>query len=348
MCKYCSVLVDCETSGIPLSITYKIKDLISFIDRTQKDRNDPQVDIYFFGGEPTLEFSLMQKNITEFKNCLTNYNVNIILHTNGLLLNKLPQTTLNLIDLIIISINYDEIPQFNLGKGYFKTIINNVSKIKSEKNINVIARLTITEKTSLYTVALQTQNFFDYVYWQIINTEAFLHFDDFYESYKFEIEITFNYWLNHFKEGNLIKLVPFMSAMKFLLYNDRNNNLFGCGYGHNMIYIQTNGDCFSCSDSIGTKTHFIGNIHTKIRFPSIKLGNFKCKNCLYRKICKGRCGRMHVEFDEKQTALYCKLNKVLYDLIITNKDEIQNAILKYPKLETQIKDSILNFTEFTS
>jgi len=208
--------------------------------------------------------------------------------------------------------------------------------------------LTITERTSLYTLALQTQNFFDYVYWQIINTEAFLHFDDFYESYKFEIETTFNYWLNHLKEGKLIKLVPFMAAVKFLLYNDRNNNLFGCGYGHSMIYIQTNGDCFSCSDSVGTKKHFIGNIQTGIKFPDIKLENFRCKNCLYRQICKGRCGRMHIEFNKKQVARYCKLNKIIYDLILTNKDEIQNSISTYFYLEEQLKDKFLNFTEFTS
>ena len=131
MCKYCSVLMDCKTFDIPLGITYNIEDLISFIGRTQKDRGDSQVDVYFFGGEPTLEFPSMQKNITELKNNLDNYNINIILHTNGLLLDsKLPQAILRQLDLITLSINYHEIPHFNLGKGYFKKIINNALEIK--------------------------------------------------------------------------------------------------------------------------------------------------------------------------------------------------------------------------
>ena len=55
----------------------------------------------------------------------------------------------------MFSINYEKIPKYNLANSYFSTIIDNAIATKQRRDIPMIARLTITEQTSLYTEILQ-------------------------------------------------------------------------------------------------------------------------------------------------------------------------------------------------
>lgn len=55
----------------------------------------------------------------------------------------------------------------------FSTIVDNALAIKTRRDIPIIARLTVTEKTSIFTELLQVSNFFDFVYWQIENCPEF-------------------------------------------------------------------------------------------------------------------------------------------------------------------------------
>lgn len=345
-CNYCSVLLDMKKSGIPKEPVYSVENLNKFIDSTQKKYSDNVADIVFFGGEPTLNYDFIEKIIMSQKLIETNtYNFRYMLHTNGLLLKDIPKNILDNIDSILLSINYEKIPRLQLNDSYFKAVIDSVQQIKKQKNIPIISRLTITEKTSLYSEIALVNSFFDGVYWQIENKYAFENYNDFYNSYKYDLNLVFNLWIHYLKKGILLRFIPIMAALEFFI-DDKKPDAFCCGYNDSMLYIQTDGNCYICAEDMTTKKNLIGEISSEIEFDNFGLKDTICQNCEYLNICKGRCGRMHREFNREHINEYCKLNKLLFDMV---KENI-NEILKYYKLynlKTELDDFIYHYTEYT-
>ena len=105
-CKYCSVLFDTKKHGIPFSPQYSFSDLEAFITRTQEELHDDTADIYFFGGEPTVDFDCIDRLINKFDKEYS-YKVNFIMHTNGLLIPSAPKKVLKRINLTLLSFNYE-------------------------------------------------------------------------------------------------------------------------------------------------------------------------------------------------------------------------------------------------
>lgn len=347
-CRYCSVLLDCQKADLPIKPSYSSASLAKFIQRVQREIGDADVNIYFFGGEPTLEYTAIEKLVLEIKQMLPDYlTIKFVLHTNGLLLSEISEDLLNELSLIMFSINYEKIPKYNLVNSYFSTVIENAIVVKTHGGIPMIARLTITEKTSLYTEILLVSNFFDLVYWQIENCEQFQDFSSFYATYCFEVSRTFDYWLEYLKSGFMIRLVPFMAVLKFMFFPDRADYEFSCGYSRGMIYIQTDGNCYACSDNVESGVHHIGDIKTGVVLKHLSLNAFRCANCNYRRLCMGRCGRMHVEFSNQHISEYCRMNQFMFDLFIQHKPELEHALQKYPALKSELENWLLEFTEFT-
>lgn len=346
-CKYCSVLLDCEKNSLPIKPTYSYEELIAFIKDTQTLTKDDEISIYFFGGEPSLEYDDIEILISIAKNELSDYTLKFVLHTNGLRLDVLPEKILNELSLIMFSINYEKIPHHILYPSYFSTIIDNALSVKMRKPIPIIARLTITEQTSIFTELLQVSNFFDYVYWQIENCNTFNNATVFKNTYIYEIQRTFEYWIKYLEQGIMIKYIPFMAVLKFMFFHDRNDNEFSCGYSRGMIYIQTNGKCYACSDNVEGNAHYMGDIYKGVTLPHHKLSEFKCKGCPYRPLCMGRCGRMHIEFSKEHINDYCQMNQAMFDLFLDDKIVLEKIIKRNPSFKTELENWILEYTEFT-
>lgn len=346
-CKYCSVLLDCEKNNLPVKPNYTFGSLMNFIKKTQNDTQDENVSIYFFGGEPTLEYNDIIDLINTAKQELFKYNLRFVLHTNGLLLDKLPINILDELSLIMFSINYEKIPHHTLAPSYFSTIIDNAISIKSKSQIPIIARLTVTEETSIFTELLQVSNFFDYIYWQIENCTQFNNAEQFKRTYIYELQKTFDYWIKYLEQGIMLKYIPFMAVLKFMFYHDRNDNEFSCGYSKGMVYIQTNGICFACSDNVEGKIHKMGNIQQGIHLKKLTLDEFKCKECKYRSICMGRCGRMHMEFSNEHINNYCIMNQSMFDLFLNHRERLSIILQQFPKYKKELENWILEYTEFT-
>lgn len=103
-CKYCSVLFDTQKYGVPIKPQYSFTELEHFVSMTQKDLNDDVADIYFFGGEPTIDFAQIDKLIDAFDKPHF-YKVNYIMHTNGLLIPNTPKKILERINITLLSFN---------------------------------------------------------------------------------------------------------------------------------------------------------------------------------------------------------------------------------------------------
>lgn len=347
-CQYCSVLLDCKKANLPITPTYSSVALASFIEKVQKENGDSEVNVYFFGGEPTMEYSAIRTLMQDLRSSLSgDLSLKFVLHTNGILLDQIPEELLGQLTLIMFSINYEKIPKHHLVNSYFSTVINNAIITKRKKNVPMIARLTITEETSLYTEVLQVLNFFDLVYWQIENCSQFEDFPAFYKTYTFEIERTFDYWFQYLKQGFMIKLVPFMAVLKFLFYPDRSDQIFSCGYSRGMVYIQTNGNCYACSDNVEEGAHYMGNISTGISLAKRSLDEFRCANCSYRRLCMGRCGRMHIEFSKEHISEYCRMNQFMFDLFKRHEFELKQTLQQNPIFKQELESYLLEYTEFT-
>lgn len=345
-CSYCSVLLNLETESMPKEPVYSFEQLNLFIQATQNKYEDPVADIIFFGGEPTLNFDFIEDLIlSQSSNTNLSYEYHYMLHTNGLLLNKIPDSILNNLDSIMLSINYEKVPHLNLNNGYFKLIIDSVHSIKQRKPLPIVARLTITEETSLYTEIALLNPFFDAIYWQIENKYMFNNFNSFYSTYAYELSIVFDMWFEYLKKGVLLQLIPFISSV-FNLTNEHETNIFCCGYNHSMIYIQTNGACYTCAEDMTTNKNLIGNINEGVNFDSFTISNTVCRSCDYLSLCIGRCGRMHKEFCDKHISEYCKLNKVLFDIIRENINEIEKHCEKH-NIKFDLNDPVYHYTEYT-
>lgn len=345
-CKYCSILLNQRQLNVPIEPIYSLFDLQNFIDATQKKYNDNIADIILFGGEPTLNYTFIEKLIQMQKslNDLA-YEIHYMLHTNGLLLYKISDYILNNIDSIMLSINYDKVPRIRLDSGYFKNIIDSVHYIKQKRNIPIVARLTITEVTSLYSEISLFNPFFDAVYWQIENKYDFNNFEEFYNTYKFELNLVFELWMKYLECGIFLRFIPFIASVNFLSENIK-PKIFCCGYNNSMIYIQTDGKCYTCAEDLTTNKNLVGSINTDFKFSNFNLLDTLCNECPYLVMCKGRCGRMHKEFTPEHVKNYCKLNTILFDLIKSNYEKIIHLYNKY-NIPNDLKDPIFHYTEYT-
>lgn len=347
MCEYCSVLVDCEKNSLPILPNYSNEELSNFIKKTQEHEHDNEIVVYFFGGEPSLEYNRIDNLVANLKQALSDFKLCFVLHTNGLLLNEASNELLYNLTLIMFSINYEKIPKCNLSNSYFSNVVNNAMLTKGRCGVPMIARLTITESTSIYSEIMLLSHYFDMVYWQIENKPAFCNFELFYSTYTYEIDILYKYWRDMLSTGRMLKYVPFMAALKFMLFHDRSDNEFACGYGKSMIYIQTNGMCYACSDNVEGGEHHIGSIAGGVTFPHPKLSRLKCKQCTFKKICMGRCGRMHLEFGKTHISEYCKLNQFMFSLFLNDKNFFKQIINSNPHIINELQDWKLEYTEFT-
>ncbi len=346
-CAYCSVLFDCQKYQIPLVPSYDNSVLIDFIDRTAQQCHDRTVQIIFFGGEPTLEYTRIEDLIAACMDGLSHYDLKFVLHTNGLLLGEITDRILDNLSLIILSVNYEKVPSHHIGQGYFRIILDNVEQIRKRSSAQIMGRLTITEQTSIYTEVMMTQHLFDYLSFQIENTPEFSDYLAFYQTYSFEIRHLFQFWLDILKNGRLLKFIPFMATLDFLVNENYDKEHFCCGYGSHQIYVQTDGMCFACCDSVAEGTHHIGNINEGITFSHSCPSAYDCKDCNYLSLCMGRCGRMHREFTPEHISHYCSMNQSMFDLFIENESVFTTVLAEYPHLKQQLSDWIISITELT-
>lgn len=346
-CQYCSVLFDTKQFGVPLHPQYSFFDLERFIIMTQERLQDDVADIYFFGGEPTVNYDCIYKLMNTF-NKQYSFKVNYIMHTNGLLIPQAPVNILERINLTILSFNYELIYINGRISPYFGKMVKSIETIKATSHTPIIGRITVSSQTSLFTECCLISNFVDYIYWQIDNCESMTDFDSYQSQYKYDIGLLWKYWMECLRKGIFLRFVPFMSAIRNLITEQKKPTKFYCGYGSSMIYIQTNGKCYACCDNVATNSHYIGDIYTGVKFQNNNLDNTICSNCSYISLCGGRCGRMHKDFSQERIRQYCDLNQHMFNLIKSNINEVKNLISQKPELYDKIMDPFISYTEYTA
>ncbi|MFH0930082.1 MAG: radical SAM protein [Candidatus Moraniibacteriota bacterium] len=283
--------------------------------------------VVFFGGEPLLVPQVIDKFIKKLRNT----QIRFAMYTNGLLLNKIPKAILEKISVIFVSADGDKKTQEkHRGAGSYHRIIKNIDFTRKKTDAQFIGRMTIDEETNLYESAVNLLKHTDFVHWQIANKPIFRNPDIFVKSYKTGLEKLFNFWMDNFKKGKNLNIIPFQAIIASLVFNyPKNKDSFRCGIGRSVQVIDTNGKIYWCDELVGNKKALIGDVTNK-RVKNTYKAHYKifddCKTCEVSEICRGRCRKCLEAYAPEHNRVYCELTKILVTTIEQKLGEIKKII----------------------
>lgn len=305
------------------------------IEYIQKNINGQKNSVVFFGGEPLLEYKL----IDQFIRKTSTLNLSYILYTNGILLDKIPPDLLKPISTIIVSVDGDkESHEKHRGTGTYDKVIDNLKLIKSTLDSFFIGRITAEEETNIYKSVTNIIDYVDAVYWQIVNKPKFNNPIEFVNTYKINLKELFDYWFWHFKNGKIYNIIPFQSIVSSLLFDYGNDGLsFRCRAGSSLQVIDKD-NIYWCDEYIGDPKGIIGKVKGSgfiMPYESHRDIFQDCQECRITNICLGRCKKALKEYPADVIRIYCDLNRYLVDIITEKIDDIKNIIINRDyRLET--------------
>jgi putative peptide-modifying radical SAM enzyme len=282
-CVYCGGSIDKDV--MPPEMSYSVDDLSKFLNQYEN------YSIAFYGGEPLLRVDLMEEIID--KTSAEHY----ILQTNGLLLEKLSDETIEKLDTILISIDgvkevndvYRRNKRENKKRSTYDVVIENVRNLKGRFDGDLIARMVVTDKTDIYRDVRHLLNHFNYVHWQLnvvwVEETFYNNFDSWIESYKNGVTRLVEYWLQEMEKGNLLGIVPFLGITSALM--GRRLPSPPCGSGVDSFTITTDGRIVACPICAELPWNHAGDIWNGLKRKTF-LDKSKCK-CRWFDVCGGRC-----------------------------------------------------------
>lgn len=297
-CKYC-YLQDKNGEEMKEEILFSA---IDFGIRNAMNHNDRRLDIDFIGGEPLINFNLIQKAVdyAKLKEEENNIHISFMLTTNGLLLNE------DIIEYFIsegfnlkLSIDGTEKTNdlnriYSSGKGSYQGVKKCLKYVKQfEEKANRIVRVTnvVTQNNYL--------NYFESV--KHIVEELDLHYIDScidlfpnwtqeeLKTIQNEIYKIFDYFIEKYVSGQGFYW-RFINRAEELMYNKK--RFYKCGAGIVAAYIRVDGEIFPCGSNT-TDEISLGNVIGEINYIKIhklmdleKIDNEKCNSCYLEARCR--------------------------------------------------------------
>ncbi|TFF93494.1 TIGR04084 family radical SAM/SPASM domain-containing protein [Candidatus Thorarchaeota archaeon] len=284
-CIYC--LEDQDAASAP-EVQYSLDGLEEFLDQ------DEDVQLMFYGGEPTLRIPLMTDIMDRFEDA------RFMLQTNALLLDRIPEEYVHKLHSVLVSIDgLEETTDFYRSAGVYRKVLKNVRWLREiGYEGDVVARMTVSEQSDIFrdvTHLLElSRPHFDHVHWQlnvIWDAEGnWTDFDGWLErSYKPGLSKLARYWAERMHKGTLLGIVPFLPTMYSILTGEESR--MRCGSGIDTFAIHPDGSIGVCPISPDWEFSIVGNIaNTKpddIR--NIMEVEEPCPSCDIYGICGGRC-----------------------------------------------------------
>lgn len=333
-CKYCYAHGGNYSNVDSLMSMEVAKDIVKFI----KEYMNKADTIFFFGGEPLLNVDVIEYICSEFED------KSFKLITNGTILNDRVIAVLKKYN-ISIGLSLDGPAEFHdkfrvtkEGKPTFKTILNNIKKLKDNK-INILnLQGTYTDFTNKYISKEELINYFNdnfnFKFLTISNDVNSI--DNIYDENE-------SYVIDSIKKEKNVLLGLLFNA----LMNSKakyNNVDFKCGAGNKSILIYSDGTIYPCQRFISEKMFNLSNIYNfnsneflsmRNKFNSEYLKIEKCNNCVAKFICniclaerknisEKNCHRIQ----ERANLIYNNLPNYLLDKSLMNHYE---NILEYIK-----------------
>ncbi|MFH1234486.1 MAG: SPASM domain-containing protein, partial [Candidatus Diapherotrites archaeon] len=228
---------------------------------------------------------------------------------------------------------------YNRGKGTCDKVIANLKKIKREGfKGELIARMTVTEKTNIYSAVKHLVSNkevpFTSVHWQMDAN----FWNDFSQRKKFSSWIEKNYlpntkkllefWVSKMKkEGKVLRLYPFLDTTEDLLLGKK--SLLRCGSGYANYSIMTNGFISPCPIMAGMKDFYVGHIAKSNPLKLKKtLVSGQCPSCSIYGFCGGRCLYSNIvnPWPKEGRNMVCKSVKGFRAMLLEELPEIKRLI----------------------
>ncbi|MFW9830971.1 MAG: TIGR04084 family radical SAM/SPASM domain-containing protein [Candidatus Thorarchaeota archaeon] len=284
-CQYCH---GGEEFGSETELQYAVDELETFL------KKDPNPQLMFYGGEPTLRISLLMEIMNRFPDA------RFMLQTNALLLHQIPVRFIRQIHSILVSIDgIRQVTDEYRSPGVYDRVLKNVKWLYQEGfSGDVVARMAVSEQSDIYRdvrhlLDLQDPHF-QHVHWQlnvIWDAEGnWTNFDNWVlNSYNPGIARLIKEWVDRMKEGVVEGIVPFLPVMHDLLTGQ--SSPLRCGAGHDTFAIHADGSIGICPISPDWPLSIVGDIRTTTpdQLTDIMAVDNPCPSCPEYRLCAGRC-----------------------------------------------------------
>lgn len=344
-CKYCfakNLVHNREKNTV--SITQeKIRSICEYIETDINTNHREKNSIVFFGGEPSLVPDIIGNIMEQTSHLRMNYSI----YTNGLLLDKFPDSILKKLQTILVAIDGDKESHERFKPvGSYDKILNNVRALKDKTKAQIIGRITLEENSNIYYSVKNLLNLFDYVHWQIVNKEEFYNPRKFIVEYKQNLQRLFNDWIEALASGVVLNIIPFNRIVLSLLSNETPIS-FRCGCGSTIQAIDVDGNIYSCDEYIENQNNALGSIYDD-SYNFIQHKNHvnlftDCSKCDISSICLGRCRKMLETQSQDHIRKYCELTQILVNMMIMSIEEIKQIIssqnIDLSEFHTEIYDT---------
>lgn len=265
-----------------------MEDLAAFL---QQDRD---VQLMFYGGEPTLRVPLMVQVMKRFPQA------RYMLQTNGLLLDRIPSDYLRRVHSVLVSIDGPrQVTDGYRSRGVYDRVLRNVRwLLRSGYRGDVVARMAVSQQSDIYRDVRHLLDLrnprFQHVHWQLnVIWDAEGNWTDFdrwvAESYNPGISRLVDAWVAKMEEGVVEGIVPFLPLMYGLLAVMPAR--LRCGSGLDTFVINVDGSIGVCPISPDWQFSIVGDIrHTKPHdLLDLMMVDEPCPSCEVYPLCGGRC-----------------------------------------------------------
>lgn len=286
------------------------KSIDFLVNELQNSNKKQKGNVTFFGGEPLLNWELLQEIVRYAKDSSKGVGCRITfsLTTNGTLLDedKVAYIRANRIatDISIDShdesIN-DELRPFKSGKGSYKKILENLRLFKEGDPVGVKATIMPTNLRIsdyfIYFSGIQTLKSITFCPVFAMDESGYFSDDDI-NQYKTELNKYVNYLVENWSKGNILN--PESNHLDFIrslaLQNDGKSKN-ACSAASSSIVVYINGDIYPCEPLVGNHDFYLGNIFSGIEdvlrskmIDKIIAKNKKgCMGCSARDYCGESC-----------------------------------------------------------
>jgi radical SAM protein with 4Fe4S-binding SPASM domain len=315
-CTYCSI-AEGEVRDSQGDVNYSLAALDAFIDTHLKGYD---VYVTFYGGEPTLNRDFMRTIVERYPH------YRFQLQTNGTLLDDLPDSVLNRLSNVLVSIDGGEqVTDGYRGRGIYRQVIKNLTKTRDRIGGSVTARMTWSTGDITFEELDALADIFDYVYFQFVAGE------DYAPPAVANRKRVLEKLIGRFFESTdkLYPIIPIMGIVRNKVMPMRAQELCTgetqCRVSTHILNVMPDGRIYPCPDMMHVPAMQNGDIKANwLRRSPLQLHpNMPCPNCDAYAWCRGNCMKnlylAYVENNERYrkyvTEPICELVRSIGEMI---------------------------------
>jgi uncharacterized protein len=334
-CKYCLA-----NHGIffdqPARMSFDVaKASVEFLIRESKGKDS--IRIIFLGGEPFLNFPLIEKTVIYAKEQANKFgkHVKFVTSTNGTVLND------NIIDFLInhdftVSISIDGPPQihdenrvYKSGAASYHRILPRVKKYLSRASNKIVAATTLTPShldfisilEHLYDIGFKQIRFVPAMPSAACESQEHIFYGESIAQFKTAYTRLLEHEIDYFLDKKEIRLLNLFDLLRN--FHLKWTTPFACGMGRFFVGIASNGDIYPCNLFTGLNEYRMGTVFKEfdqgkqLKYVQNMLEVRKrCSQCWIRYSCQGGCLAFNVLSGHKTDILeeHCRNRLEMFEV----------------------------------